>query len=800
MTITSNTQAMSPAAQLLTDLLPKNPNFMAQRAAQKQAKEWVSFINREYRKAKTGRANIERQWYLNLSMYYGKQYLAFINDSNLPGNINGRLVTPPAPPWRTRLVSNKIRPIIRVELSRVTSQKPNASVVPATSDDKDLFAAQAGEQIWESFWVNEKGQSVTRRSLWWMLLTGTGFIKSWWDPNASDPQCKGSQGKICMGAVTPFHLFVPDLREEEIENEPFVINVYTRPVEFVKQFYSKFSDLSKISADTVSSSEIMQDAYLNLQGSSHTQPDSVLVKEIWMKPGAHKDFPNGGMVTTVADTIVYASDRGLPYRHEQYPFTKFDHIPSGKFYADSVIVDLTPLQKEYNRTRSQLVEARNRMGKPQLRAPIGSVIPQKITSEPGIVIEYRPGLAPPEPMPPAQIPGYVIEELSILEGNMEDVSAQHKFQRGVIAATAISYLREQDDAPMAHTFQSIEEGFQKLAGQVLNLVVQYWDAQHMVKVSGTDGAFDTMVLKSSDVESGTDIRIEPGSSLPISKAARQAFLMDLMKNGFIGSDKGLELMDIGGVQKLYDQLNVDKRQAQRENLRMKSVNGDQMDIYDQQLAAVRQQNEQQQIQQQFSQPPPQDPNAPDANGQYPDQIPNPETQGPQGPDAQLQAIRTGNPANGAMPSGGGNPQPQMPGQMPGMPGQMPDQSQPGAIDPTQTDPGVDATTGQVLDPPLLVPVNSWDNHAVHIDTHNNFRKGQAFELLDDSAKRLFELHVQMHIASANAAASGMAGPPQGFSGLPGGPPHSPGGPPPSGGANQFTGPIQPPSAMNTGGQ
>lgn len=786
-------QATSPAAQLLTDLRPGNSNFLQRKAAEKQAKTWVTWIDQEYKKAKDGRANIERQWYLNLSMYFGKQYLSFINDSNLPGNINGKLVTPPAPPWRTRLVSNKIRPIIRTELARVTSQKPNASVVPASSDDADLFAAQAGEQIWESFWANEKGQSTFRRAMWWTLICGSGFIKDWWDPNAVDPQCPDTVGKICMGPVTPFHLFVPDLREEEIEDEPFVINVYTRPVEFVKQFYSKYSDLANANADTVNSSEIMEDAYLNLQGSTHTQPDSVLCKEIWIKPGAHKDFPDGGMVTIVSNTVVYATDMGMPYKHGQYPFTKFDHIPSGKFYADSVIVDLTPLQKEYNRTRSQLVEARNRMSKPQLRAPIGSVNPAKITSEPGIVIEYRPGLAPPEPMPLQGVPNYVVQELSILQGDMEDVSSQHAVSRGetpsgLTAATAISYLQEQDDAPLSHTYQSIEEGFQKLAFQVLNLVVQYWDAEHMVKVTGTDGAFDTMVLKSSDVETGTDIRMEAGSSLPTSKAARQAFLMDLMKSGFIDPNKGLELMEIGGVQKLYDQLNVDKRQAQRENLRMKSVTGEQMDIYDQQLNAVRIQNAQQQMQQAITNPPPPDPNGQGVDGTYPDQTgPGAGQTDPNSPDGQLQAIRTGNPANA---------QPQnMPGQVPGQ-----DPTQSTGIDPTQTDPGTDATTGQVLDPPLLVPVNSWDNHAIHIDTHNNFRKGQAFELLDDSAKRLFELHVQMHIQSANQAAMGMGGPPMGFSGQPSGPPQMGGGTPgpqPGGGGNQFTNALDPSMA---GGQ
>lgn len=57
---------------------------------------------------------------------------------------------------------------------------------------------------------------------------------------------------------------------------------------------------------------------------------------------------------------------------------------------------------------------------------------------------------------------------------------------------------------------------------------------------------------------------------------------------------------------------------------------------------------------------------------------------------------------------------------------------------------VDATTGLPLAQGPLVPVNTWDNHQVHIEVHNRFRKTQAFEVLSDPIKRQFELHVQMH--------------------------------------------------------
>ena len=105
-----------------------------------EVKHLVDFARTEHEKAKSARASIERQWRLNLAMYYGKQNVAFAT----VGPAAGRLITPKAPPWRVRSVTNRIRPIIRTEFARLTQNKPSASVTPSSSEDKDLMAAQAG--------------------------------------------------------------------------------------------------------------------------------------------------------------------------------------------------------------------------------------------------------------------------------------------------------------------------------------------------------------------------------------------------------------------------------------------------------------------------------------------------------------------------------------------------------------------------------------------------------------------------------------------------------------------------------
>lgn len=727
--MTVQTERLSPNSDTEDN---KGSSFLNRRKENERLKGLASFVTDEYTRCKSARVSVERIWYKNLSFYLGNQWVVYLNEQLQNGT--GKLITPKAPPWRTRLTVNRIKPIIRTELARVTSQKPNASVVPASSEDEDLFAAQAGEQVWEAVYSDKKIFRTFSRTAWWMLICGVGFTKIYWDESKTD-KISNTTGDFCIENVTPFHIFVPDLTIEEIDDQQYVIHAYTKPVGVAKQMFPDFAD--KLQANVSSTNDVMDDVQLKI--ANNNKPDSVLCVEMWLKPGVHKDFPEGGMVQVVGGYVVQEV-KGNPYNHQEFPFTKFEHIPTGKFYTDSVIVDLISLQREYNRTRSQIIEAKNRMAKPQLRAPKGSVEVSKITSEPGVVIEYNPGFNPPEPMPLQPIPGYVMEELNRIVLDMEDISAQHQVSKGnvptgVTAATAISYLQERDDSVLTHTYNSVEQGFERIAKQILTLAVQYWDVPRVVKVTGTDGAFDALALKGSDLKSGTDIRMEAGSSLPVSKAARQAFIMDMMKMGFIPPDQGLRIMEIGGVQKLYDQLQVDERQAQRENLRMKALTPEQ-------IAQSNQMHNMWQMQVQ---------------------------------QMQTQAAVVPPELSDVMGAPGDPSQMNMPGAA-------------GMAAPDDNPDAIDTQTGMPLEPPDLVPVNSWDNHAVHIEVHNRFRKSQGFEMLSDDHKELFELHVSKHAMALNQSAQNAQGMEQ-MGAMPGGDGQTP--PPSSGGGQQ----MPPPPGM-----
>ena len=640
---------------------------------QEEAKKLVGWIKAEYSKAKTNRKVEENDWYIQLAFYNGYQYFDW-------RSFNGKnsLVEEPNPVGLPRIVVNRIEPIIRTEIAKTTSGQPSASVIPASNDDDDLMAASAAEQVWQYIYDKNNFQTqVLQKAEFWRAITGNGFIKAIWDPSVevrsteltADPltgdkiaKTKVSDtGEVRFEAISPFHVFVPDLAEEEIEAQPYIFNVYLKSEQWVKNTFKNVLP-ADFKPTKVSSSEIQEAALMDLRGTDTARPDSVLVIEAWIKPNSTPYMPKGGLVTIVDDEIVQFSNTGIPYAHGEYPIAHLQGIQNGKFYRRSVIKNLIPLQREYNRTRSQIIHAKNLMAKPQMMYAEGSVDPRKITAKAGLWIPVRPGFGMPQPVAMQPLPSYVIQEVQQLLSDFEDLSGQHQVSRGsaapgVTAATAIAYLGERDDAYLTTIFNSIEAAIEKLARQALTLFVQYVKNDRLIKTVGSDGSFDSLMLSGADIASGTDIRVESGSALPTSKSARQALITEWMKMGFISPQDGLRVLEMGMLKQYYNLIKVDENQAQRENLMMKRLTAEEINkFYEEWDMGVQ-------------------------NGDESKFAPNPDPE-------------TGE--------------------------QIP------------------------LDAPPVIAAHDYDNHAIHIEIHNRFRKSQSFDLLPPEVKAEFQKHIQSH--------------------------------------------------------
>jgi len=520
-----------------------------------------TWLENEYQKCKNARHPIERKWYTNLAFYHGNQWMTTYDSAYSDARF--KMDIPQVPPWRVRMVVNKVRGFVRTEMAQLNSNRPTFTVAPATDSDEDQQKSKVAEQIVEAAYYTKKFQKTCQEVTFWTSVVGNGFFKVYWDLDSS---YGGKPGNICIECINPFYLFFPDYNTPSLEKQPYVIHAITRPKQYIVQKYG-MTDV-----ETITVEDLFRRAAIDTVGTPNVIPEQVLIREFWIKPNICPALPQGGYVQIIGNIITVVA-QGNPYMHGQYPFCHVKHLESGGFYGVSLIEDLIPLQKEYNKNVSQLIENRNLMSRPKLLAPRGSVDVGMITDQPGQIIQYNAGFGPPTPLQIPPIPGYVIEELQIIQSDFNDVAGQTDFMRQdsaarLSSATAIAYIQEQDSSKMSLVIHSFEDALEKIGSQYLSLVLQFWDEPRMIKVAGTDKAVTSVMYKNTSIGDNTDVRVEAGSALPYNKGAKQALLMDLVKMGIIQPQDMLRVLDMRGIEKVSEAYNVSVQQAERENIKL----------------------------------------------------------------------------------------------------------------------------------------------------------------------------------------------------------------------------------------
>lgn len=653
--------------------------------ASPDGKRLAKWVADEFSRCQTARTQKQRQWYENMAMVFGHQWLDKMG-KELPNGVAGRLSLSKAPRYVKRRTINRLRSFVRSETSKFLSTLPVVEAIPASGEDEDTASAQAAEQVIESYTSRRQLRREYSRALWWMVLTGNGFLKTWWDPTMMVPGAEPGTsvpGDIMFRSVTPFHIFVPDLREREVDDQPYVIHAQVKNVEWVKQFYAAELEGCKLSPSTISANTLLDQAYLNLQQTPRSDLDSVVIYEMWVQPQQCPLLPEGGFVVMIEDTLVAVMDKGLPYKHKQFPYTKFEHLFNDTFYADSPLVDLNPLQVEFNEWRTDLSMIGKRMGRPQFAAQKGSIDPNKVTNEPGQIILYNQGFQAPIALQPPPIPEYYSQMGGQILQDFEDLSGQHEVSKGdappgVTAGTAISFLQEKDDQYLTPQYQNIEDGFERIATQTISLFQQFVDVPRQIKVIGRDQTFDTITLMAADVEGGTDIRVEPGSSIGQSQAAKRATVMDMFGMGIITDpNMALQLLEVGGAQRILSITDAARKKAQRENMKMRLITQEAIEL-----------------------------NRAEYGGKILSAM-IPATGGPPVPEQELQA---------------------------------------NFDSVLQQIAARDPETAQMIEQmiPPVVKVDDFDEHMVHIMEHNRFRMGQEYDAWPDWKKQEMADHVQIH--------------------------------------------------------
>ncbi|MET0785579.1 MAG: hypothetical protein ABWY25_02605 [Paenisporosarcina sp.] len=604
------------------------------------------------RACQQARINFEYQWHQNMAFFFGRHWVATLRNPNGGFSL---VEQTPKESFRVRHTANRILRIVRTEVTKLSKEEPQFYCLPKSTEEKDRLAAMAGDSIAEYILRTKYFNRKRLLAIFWASLCGTSYIKNYY--NAEKTDIDGIKGRIDFDVVTAFHLFVPNLQTTEIEEQPYVIHALTKNPEDVYNEYGVELEPDTDAKSIISDSRFIQS--LGIKQNSNSETSQIYVKEVYVKP--NKEFPNGAMFCYACNKLLYVYEppeldidpsdpmaafeqmmsepaqlelpfeeetkeepvgndsslvpgksihEGLtnyrheyPYRHGRFPFVKIDHIPTGMWYAESVIKSLIPMQKEYNKTRSLMLENRNMSGKPQWSYVMGAFDPKKFTGVPGLLLAIHLGFEPPRPLEQPPLPPNVTMDLEVTLKDMDDASSQFEVTKGrtppgVEAASAIAYLSEENDTVFYHTVQSLENAVQETGVQVLANVHDYWPPERIVRMTSKNQFLEVREFSKQDLNPIMDFRVETGSMAPRSLAAKQAFITELYKTGAIEAREALRYLQMSETNKLYDDLMIDERHVQRENVYMSQgqplykPEGQQIDPMTQQMTPVYKQGRQ----------------------------------------------------------------------------------------------------------------------------------------------------------------------------------------------------------------
>lgn len=529
----------------------------------------------EKRAAEGDNATERLQSYAQLSYYAGNQWIGLSRASK-------SLVPLPKAPWEVQYTANRIMPIVRTELAKMTRNKLMQAVVPASSEESDIRAAKMAEKVAEWLEYELKLQEEDQEAILWALTTRIAFVHPVWDSSKGEIIGRDGSKDLHEGgpAVEMLSIFEVswDTAASRWKNVRWFVIDRMRTCEEVKAKYG----IDVPAEDGITVTNIFDGKLGSLGGGGldavPSRPDNcVRVREYYEFPSP--DYPKGRTIVCANGVELY-TDEDIGFGPDDdservLPLFPLIHIPvPGKIIGSSVTAQCMPPQREYNKSRSQIIENKDQMANPKWLVEGNSLVGgMEITNEPGQVVHYLPGTQPPIMTQPTSLGADVDKNIERCLEELQFISSQQEVSHGstpagVTSGVAIQFLQEQDDTKLGPSIAQYARCKRAYTSYLLKMVKYKFTEERTIKLVGKNKRMSALTFKGSDLTS-YDIRFEDMSASQLTKAGRQQHIMDLVDrqvlNPQLDRDLIIRMLEMNITDELYDGLEIDVNQALMEN-------------------------------------------------------------------------------------------------------------------------------------------------------------------------------------------------------------------------------------------
>jgi hypothetical protein len=550
------------------------------------------------KKLQDARTSDSRDWSLNRAFLKGNQW-AFYN------RLNSQVESLPTedgdkPRYLVRLVSNQILPGVMSYVAMLTKTKPQIYATPDSPSHADRKAAEMGERLYEYWWHEMSLTTKLQQALMHTTLS-RGYWKITWDKNAGKPMrftINPEDGQPIVNDRLR-DLFVQELRAAQVDPQQFEKRVMLGDisVEVMKgeDVWLSPGATTPTEAQYAICRHSMTPEQIMTAYGKKTEPDNLpqedaggltfgqvkldtktnnMTKAVFVGyflPS--KQQPQGRVVVWTENPNEILKDDKWEYPFNELPLIQFP----GQGDDDRPLVsDARPIQKELNRTLSQIVMHKNLTVKPQVFAPTNSLV-GKLTSEPGAVFSYNPiaGLKP-EWRDIPQLPQSVFAILQDIQTRLDRLFNLAAVSRGdvppnVEAGVAIDLLQEAAVDQVAPLIQRIEDSLARAGMFMAQLAQVYYIEPRLLKIKGMSGSNQVYHFLNADLQGGFTFHAEAGSGLPRTRAGRLARIDKLIQMGVMTPHQAAKEADLADMRSITHAMAIDEDHATREHDKL--ING-----------------------------------------------------------------------------------------------------------------------------------------------------------------------------------------------------------------------------------
>lgn len=410
-------------------------------------------------------------------------------------------------------------------------------------------------------------------------------------------------GDIDDSIIPPFNIAVPLQARSPLEMD-WIMEYSVQKIEWIKKMYGRTGDGYTGEAENVTEekdlSTVMQLEYRlrtltgRRSGGQYSTgsagflnlKNSAVLKEWYGIPT--KDHPKGRMIVVANGKTIYAGDS--PYYEDGYsdswnPYVdwRFELVP-GRIWGKGLVEEMIPLNRRINAIDSLIILNRRTMAISQWLIPEGSGVPNGyINGRPGLNIPYRPvgaNGAKPEKVKAEGLPQQVLLERDQAVKDLKRIGMTQDVLEGtnptgVKTAYQLEQLLENALASMGATFQRWEKSIEREETKKLLLISKRYKeprAEFGKKLKAINKDVTDIELEmflGEDLRDNVNVRIEPNSSIPRSKAGENAVIRELVQGKVLdvvtNAVNKREFLDKMGIKGFDYESSPDVKRAQWEN-------------------------------------------------------------------------------------------------------------------------------------------------------------------------------------------------------------------------------------------